>query len=186
MSDFLRLFGKTAVALAVLLHMGAVLAFSVPSDARDPLGRFLFGAVRPRIAPYVLVTSQWQEWNLFAPDPLRRIRSFTMEREEGTGWKTVAALGPDTFPWWRHATYAKLLPALLMKERLDYDVLRERFAQVLCHDLGVAPGSMVRLREHETVIPYVESHRDIAWWRSWRPSPVSTVIHVTHCNPSSL
>lgn len=186
MREFLELSGKTAVVLFVAFHMGAVLAFSLPADARDPISRSIRSALRPRIAPYMLVTSQWQEWNLFAPDPLRAVQSYSVDAEDGVRWKTVADIGPGTFPWWRHATYAKLLPAILKKERNDFDVFRERFLQMMCNDLGIPDGTLVRLRENEYVLPYLEGHEGNGWWESWEPADASTVIRTTNCHPSAL
>ncbi len=182
--EYFLLFGKTAVAVSVVLHMVAVLAFSIPSAATGPLVTYLRDTVNPRLAPYLLLTSQWQEWNLFAPDPQRQVRTFSVDAEDGVRWKTMASLGAGAFPWWRHATYAKLLPAALAKERLDYDVFRERFLQILCHDLGLAPNTMVRLRENTEIIPYTDTHQTDAWWDAQDGHFDSTVIHTTDCNAS--
>jgi len=186
MKEYLRLFGKTAVALFVLIHMGAVLVFSIPSEAKAPLAGYLRDTVRPRVAPYLLATSQWQEWNLFAPDPLRQVRGYEVDVESGVDWKTIAVVNPNSFPWWRHATYAKLLSAMLMKERNDYDVFRERFLQFICHDMGVAAGTMVRLRETMAVIPYTDVHQKAFWWSVWKAPTDSSVTHMSTCTDQYL
>lgn len=180
--EYFVLFGKTAVASAVVLHMAAVFAFSIPSAASGRLATYVRDTVNPQLGPYLLLTSQWQEWNLFAPDPLRQIRTFAVDAEDGVRWKTVASFEPGAFPWWRHATYAKLLPAALMKERLDYDVFRERFLQILCNDLGLPPNAMVRLRENMEIIPYADEHQPKTWWDSQEKNADTTVIHMTNCN----
>ncbi len=184
LKEYFVLFGKTAVAVSVVLHMAAVLAFSVPSAASGWPASFLRDTVNPQLGPYLLMTSQWQEWNLFAPDPQRQVRTFAVDAEDGVRWKTVASFGPGAFPWWRHATYAKLLPAALMKERLDYDVFRERFLQILCNDLGLAPNVMVRLRENMKMIPYTDTHQTDTWWDAQDTNADTTVIHITNCNAS--
>lgn len=182
MKEYLRLYGRTAVMVLVLLHMAAVLSFSVPSQARGAIAGFLRNTVRPELAGYLLATSQWQEWNLFAPDPQREVRTFAVDAESGVRWEPVASFEAGAFPWWRHATYAKLLPAVLMKERLDYDVFRERFLQILCDDMGIAPNTMIRLREESHLIPYTDEHRSDAWWDAMEPSSSSTVIHIATCD----
>ena len=182
MKEYLRLYGKTAVMVLVILHMAAVLSFSIPSQAQGAVAGFLRDRVRPELAGYLLATSQWQEWNLFAPDPQREVRTFAMDKESGLRWEPVASFEAGSFPWWRHATYAKLLPATLMKERLDYDVFRERFLQILCDDMDIAPHTMVRLREETKVTPYTDTHQSDAWWDAMEPASSSTIIHIATCD----
>lgn len=186
LKEYFVLCGKTAVALLVLFQMSAVAVFSIPSEATGTVARYLTEHLRPQVAPYVLMTSQWQEWNLFAPDPLRQVRGYEVEAEDGLGWKTIAAVNPNSFPWWRHGTYAKLMTSMLVKERYDYDVFRERFLQFLCHDMGVAPGTMVRLRETMSVIPYTDVHQDKAWWDGQAAAADSSVTHTSTCTDSAL
>jgi len=186
MKDFLVLFGQTSVILFVLWHMAAVLAFSIPTVQGDPVSAYVRDTLRPTVAPYLLLTSQWQQWDLFAPDPLRAVTTFAIDREDGARWKEVFEIEPGTFPWWRHATYAKLLPALLDKERNDFDVFRERFLQMMCADLDLPEGALVRMRENKYVIPYLEAHASADWWKQWKPVPESTVIRMTNCHPSSV
>ncbi len=130
----------------------------------------------------MMATSLWQEWNLFAPDPLRRVTTYEVDVEEGLNWKTVAVFGADSFPWWRNATYAKLLPGLLDAQRLDFDVFRERFLQLLCRNMGMENGTMVRLRESVWVIPYIEEHKDKKWWRAIHPPEETSLLRTSVCS----
>ena len=64
---------RLAVVGFVLWHAFAVLVYSVPRVAADPISTWTRRRLVPVVGPYMFLTSQWQLWNLFAPDPTRLV-----------------------------------------------------------------------------------------------------------------
>lgn len=183
MKEYLRTFAKTGIALFCIWHMAAIGAYSIPSDARDRFSTWMRGHVIPVVTPYVLQTSQWQQWNLFAPNPLRRIVFYRVDRQtDGGGWTEAAAINRTTYGTWRHAVRFKLLGQAL-EENTNCPELAERAAQVLCRELGFAPGERMRIWHDVTIVPYVHPSPSRAWWNSWTPQFNATLAIETTCLP---
>lgn len=170
MSEYLRSFAKTAIALFCVWHMAAIGIYSIPGDSQATVATWLRNNALPRVSHYVLLSSQWQQWNLFAPNPLRRIVFYRVERLGGDGqWTTVARLDRWYYPAWRHAVRFKLLGQAL-EENTGRPQLAERAAQVFCREMDFAPGDAVRIWHEVAIIPYVHPSPSKAWWDSWEPT----------------
>ena len=96
-----------------LWHAFAVLAFSVPRVARDPVSAWARGGLLPIVAPYMFITSQWQLWDLFAPDPPRLVAAYRTEVGSQDGWRELTTVRPGTFSIWRHNARFQLMRNLL-------------------------------------------------------------------------
>lgn len=181
MKHALRLIGQTAVILFVLWHSYAVAVYTVPRDARDPLSRWIIAELIPDVTPYMLQTSQWQLWNLFSPDPLRRVTFYHVQRREGTAWTEVDTIDPERYSVWRHATRFKMMGNLLDENAENREPLAHRFLHLTCDEHGLAPGTDVRLVYEFYVIPYHTVRQSRAWWDAWKPGPLRYVGFATAC-----
>ncbi len=183
MKEYLRTFAKAAIAVFCVWHVAAVGLYSIPGDAKDPVATFLRAHATPRVTPYVLVTSQWQQWNLFAPNPLRRIIFYRVEKQNAVGdWSYVASINDHTYSYWRHSVHFKLLGQAI-EENSTKPELVERAAQVLCKEYGIVPGTRMRVWHEVTVVPYVSPPPGVAWWNAWIPQFESNLAIETPCQP---
>src|SRR3989338_8562400 len=140
--EFFYILKRTVIILFCIYHMAAVGLFSIPMEdaAMQPLRQ----TVLPYIRPYLLVTSQWQQWNLFAPDPLRRVTEFAIEMRQGNTWVPYKIIHSKTIPWWRDDDELKLLRRLedggeKMKP------LQRRYLEMHCHEEDLPAATTLRL-----------------------------------------
>lgn len=183
MREYLRTLAKVGIALACVWHMAAIGVYSIPVDAKDPVARWFGERLRPAVIRYVLITSQWQQWNLFAPNPLRRMMFYRLDAADPSGaWTTVATIDDRAYGPWRHAVRFKLLGQAL-EEKTERPELAERAALVLCREHGVAPGTPVRVWHEIAVIPYVSRRTDPSWWAKWTPTFEPSLAIETTCKP---
>jgi hypothetical protein len=156
--------------------MMSVLIYSIPRDIKNPL--------LPIVSPYMWITSQWQLWNLFAPDPLRRVTAYEVDVRQGNIWQLLTTIDAQTYPWWRHAAQWKLIGNVL-----DPYAKREepakRFLQSLCAPFHVAAGTRLRVQYDTYVIPLITTPQSRAWWEQWQPKTESSVGIETTCPAAS-
>lgn len=163
----IRSAGKIAIVLFCVIHMAAVGAYAAPDYIPEPLK-----TARQKIvdvtSPYIFTTSQWQKWNLFSPDPLRRVVTFHIDRETKEGWEEIDVIGPDTVAWWHKATELKTIRRMEESEGgANLNALRERYILAYCKDF--ADGTKLRLRRLYYVIPHFETLPTIAQWHAFQP-----------------
>lgn len=183
MREYLRIFAKTSVALFFVWHVVAVGVYTIPGEAKDGPSRWIKENVVPRVAPYLLLTSQWQQWNLFSPNPLRRIVFYRIEKQNPYGeWAYVTSINADTYGIWRHAVRFKLLGQAL-EENTQRPELAERAAQVLCREFAFKPDTGIRIWHDLTIVPYQWPSPNKEWWDSWTPAFESSLAIETLCNP---
>lgn len=171
MRETLRLFGQTAVILFVLWHGYAIAVYSIPRDAKDAFSQWAIRERIPEVSPYVLQTSQWQLWNLFAPDPLRRVTFYHIETERDGTWTDIETIAPGRYSVWRHATRFKLMGNMLDEFADNRGSLAMRFLQLKCEEFELSPGTPIRVVYEYYVIPYHRKRESRAWWDAWRPQP---------------
>ncbi len=157
-------------------HMAAVGLYAIPTSVTDPGIKGMRDLALPLIRPYILLTSQWQQWNLFSPDPLRRVVNYHIEAQEHGTWKTVNIIAPQTLPWWRNA-YELKFTANLEDDTDSAKQLRGQYLLNQCALLGLAPGTPVQL----TFLYYVMPQTGGTWWRTFRPQWTRTVGATTSC-----
>lgn len=153
----------------VLWHAFAVAVYSTPREAQDPIGLWSRLDLIPIVTPYMLSTSQWQLWNLFSPDPLRRVTFYRVETQHEGVWKELVTYKPGSFSIWRHATQFKLYSNMLNEFEQNRAPLAGRFMHLLCAEKGVAAGTPIRLQYIYYVIPFHTQRETYAWWNAWQP-----------------
>ncbi len=121
---------RTRQALIVafcLWHMTAVALYVVPGALKtrwSPIGE-----IRSLTDPYVLMTSQWQQWNIFSPNPLRRVSTFRVESTvNGVVGPTI--VDSERLSIWRRAKELKVLYRL----EEEWASARETYLLSLCGD----------------------------------------------------
>lgn len=82
---------KTIIALFCVWHMTAIGIYSLYGVENVPVLSWL-DSKREYVRPYTLITSQWQRWNLFSPDPLRRVIQMSIEAEFNGKWQTMTVI----------------------------------------------------------------------------------------------
>ncbi len=125
-------------------HMFAVAAYLLPSNDDSP-----FNAVRRFSVPYVLGLSQWQQWNIFSPNPLQRLSVYRVERRIGDRWETAMIMDFHRLPWYARAKELKVLGRL----QDDWKALLPYYLSSLCSRIPGGSGTEVRLYVQTTVLP---------------------------------
>lgn len=162
---------KLLIIAFCIWHSAAVALFSIPTEAVDPVSTPLKEYAKPIVRPYMLATSQWQLWNLFSPDPLRRVTFHGIEIQDGEKWRMVANMAPNALPWWRDSDELKLLRNLedTVNEGAQF---RERYLQMFCEEHRLPSGLPIRLATIQTVID-LPPDSSIAFWKTqllhWSP-----------------
>lgn len=185
MKEYLRLFAKTGIALFCVGHMIAVGLYALPTDARDPVTRWMTRTLRGHVVPYMLITSQWQQWNLFAPNPLRRIVFYRIETrnadDDDDAWSYVTSINASTYGRWRHAVRFKLLGQVL-EEQTNRPEIAARAARILCREVALQPDAMIRIWHDIAIVPSLYPSPSKAWWNTWTPHFERSLAIDTSCS----
>jgi len=129
---------------------------------------------------YVLQLSQWQKWDIFSPNPLRRVSDYAIERDAGDRWETEKVLTFDSLPWWKRAKELKVLGRL---EEDRWLPLTEPFLRTYCKELPKASGKRIRLVAHSIVLPF-RLHELRMVGTTFIP-PTSTILGTASCPRST-
>jgi len=154
------------IALFVLWHGFAIGTYTIPLDAHDPFSEGFRRTFLPLVRPYILLTSQWQQWNLFAPDPLRSVVTYEVQKRTALGWETLEKIEPGTYPWWRHAAQFKVFERILEARSEKKEPLRRHFVSQYCTD-GMQ-GTVLRLLYRTYVIPKLQRPVPSSFWHTWK------------------
>lgn len=148
--------------------MLAVAVYAFPRAYKDnPVLNFLRHHFNDSIRPYVLVTSQWQSWPLFAPDPTRRVtRMYVEYNKPDEDWEMVEGMDYESIAWWRHAKEVKLIERITDEERID---IRKRYLQLECERKGITKQLILRSKYRYYIIPTHKIQMPVQWWREWEP-----------------
>lgn len=122
---------KAIVITFISLHALAIGIGSIPSGAKDPLSRGVRMFFEPVTNLYLNATGQWQNWNLFAPDPARNNLTFEIDLTEGGIKKGTVALTPQGIPWIRRTALLKIMRQI-WNEGEAYTTVRTTFLHSLC------------------------------------------------------
>ena len=161
----LRGFGKLCIAAFCLWHMTAIGIYSLFNVEQYPILKWL-DSKREHVRPYILVTSQWQRWNLFSPDPLRRVIEMDFEVYKEGRWQVVRTLNEHGVSYWQRA------PELKIMRRMEQDSmqeLRKRYIADICRTEQFPPGTPMRITKIWHVIPRHEKTESVSWWYDWKP-----------------
>ncbi len=146
--------------------MSAVVAFSIDTNWSIPPLTIFKNVVNPWTRPYILLTGQWQQWNLFSPDPLRRISQYRVDQSINETWHTVLAIDAS-LPYPRRAGMTKTLRRI--EDRGSNDALTQRFLALVCRDKGIPEGMKVRLQRRYSVLPKPSEPLSMQQWREYTP-----------------
>ncbi len=172
---------QAAIVAFSIWHMFCVLVFSLPREAQDPVSRWSRTHLVPLTTPYMWMTSQWQLWNLFAPEPMRRVTYYTVDRFDQGTWKHIVTLNPSSFPWWRRHTQYKLFVNAVEEWNKTNRPVGERVIQQVCVTEKLPPHTALRLTYTYTIIPQIMKPETSAWWNVWRPEWFSHTAFITRC-----
>ncbi len=161
--------------------MFAVTVFSVPRDANDSFSMNVRSVLLPVVTPYMYITSQWQLWNIFAPDPLRRITLYRIEEETADGWNVVDTIKPGSYSWWRHATYFKYAENALGETSDPTHALQVAFLRRECALLKIAPDAVLRFSLYQSILPVPPHPGSMEFWDTWTPEWEQSIQAETSC-----
>ena len=116
--------------------------------------------------PYVLSTSQWQRWNLFSPDPLRRVVEMDIEQNINGRWVTVHTINEKNLGWWQKAPELKIMRRMEDDDKLP---LRRQYVQDYCRTHALETGTHMRLRKRWFIIPKHATAASASQWNAWQP-----------------
>ena len=128
-----------------LWHMFAVACFIIPLSYPGGMG-VIGQRLHEFSAPYVLSFSQWQQWNLFAPDPIRRVSQYTIDRDADGVWTPTQLIDPTTRPFYEYAKLMKVLGRL----ETSHSSLVQPFLRFQCAE---TEAKKLRLRIDSFVLP---------------------------------
>ncbi len=174
---------RLLIALFVLWHAFAVAIYSIPRDARDPFATLGMRTLLPIVTPYMLVTSQWQLWNVFAPDPQRRVTFYHIQVQREGRWERLLTLNDDTYSLWRHATQFKMLGNVLVEHNKSKEPLTQSYLQYICRQHGIPTGTPILLAYEYYLLPYHQKPRGATWWKQWEPQRETYAGLTTTCQP---
>ena len=155
---------KTCIAFFCLWHAVAIAVYTIPVDATGALVDAARTYVRPAVEPYLLLTSQWQMWELFSPNPIRRVTRYRIDiRMKDGEWRTLRTLEPATAPVWRSDEYSYV-------QRLEDDgdafaELWTRYARSTCAPLGLREGTPVRIVVEYLILPEKPTNGQWSFWQ---------------------
>jgi len=175
------LLGKVLLVPFLLWHMFAVAIYSIPRDAKDVFSQWSRIDLLPAVTPYMYATSQWQLWNIFSPDPLRRVTAYRIEIQKDGLWQHLLIVDPSAFSLFRHATQMKLMGNILDEFRDNRAPLAGRYLSLLCAEYQIASDTPIHLIYDVYVLPLLDTPHTVTWWRQWEPEPFSTLGFTTTC-----
>lgn len=159
-----RVLIQFGIALFFFWHSFAIAVYSLPDTVEHPKILRYHDTAMKVVRPYMLMTSQWQQWNLFSPDPLRNVTQYKVETYTEGRWIEEFMIAPNDMPVGKRSSELKMLRRL--HEKSQYDDLLERYAQMMCDEVLAAPGDIVRITEQSAIIPKDLSPASFSTWKS--------------------
>lgn len=132
-----------------VFHIAAITLYALPDVDPGFASAQVRQAFLPLIQPYLFTTSQWQQWNLFSPDPTQRVTNYTVEARTGPAWTEIALIAPDALPRWRMADEMKLIGTL---ESNSHRALRVPYLEQYCSTLRLPTRTPLRMLSHFAII----------------------------------
>lgn len=158
---------RVLIVLFVTWHMAAIGIYTLPDrDKREWVQAIRLGA-EPYIQPYLLLTSQWQNWGLFSQGSLTRVVTSRIDVWKDDQWVPVRDLSFDALPWWKNQAETSLLRSLEDTNRWP---ARERYLQQQCIELRLASGTYLHFAYPFYDPPMPERTVNNEWWGTWEPA----------------
>ena len=121
------------IVIFCLWHMAAVALFVITI----PMGTFFGTAIakgKSLTQPYVYSLSQWQYWNIFAPDPLQRSSTYRIDvLQSDNTWQSVRMIDYGSLTWFERAKEFKILENL----EENWQVLVPSYLETFCDLLAL-------------------------------------------------
>lgn len=161
---------EVCIMLFCVFHVWSVFSFSAPSSLMKtvPLVQKVRDMTSYYVDPYLRLTSQWQSWNLFAPNPLRRVVNFSIIRTDGPTPLLVEDISPESLEWYRASVELKTVRRLEKKSK-DQIALREAYLQDACRRYQLDTSATLQLMISRHIVPHHTETKSFWWWRDWQP-----------------
>ncbi len=160
---------KACISAFCLWHMAAVGLYLLPDNLPWPTP-----TLKNITKPYMLFFSQWQEWGMFSPNPLRVVPQYSVELDELNSHEVLLRLFPEHLPWWRRAKELKILEHQNM-----WDVFGPLYLHSLCLELPNAANHQIRLVRNSYVLPL--DLKDLEKFAASSPVMAKEITASTHC-----
>ncbi len=172
---------KILIGVFFFWHALAISTFAIPMTDSVVL-QTLRSTLIPPFVPYVLSLSQWQQWNLFSPDPLQRVAIYHLDAQLPTGeWTVDTMLRPNDYEWWRRSTHFKMFMNLFEPGDMHNPQVIDRLLQMHCAGRRLSSGTRLRLMMKYYLIQPPTSFIAAAKPQPWPPSTEDELIAVTVC-----
>ncbi len=131
-----------------LWHSAAIALYLLPTITIPLIGPVI-GEAKAVTKPYVLSLSQWQSWDIFSPDPLRRSSVYRIEQNNHGKWTPVKSISYDSIGPLQRAKEIKIL------ERLEdnWQRLIPSYLRQMCTEIRQSEGSALRLVARSQILP---------------------------------
>lgn len=157
---------RIAIILFCLFHMTAVATYSINEGWKIAPLTFAKKHIVPWTRGYMLITSQWQQWNLFSPDPLRRVSRYRVQTLEGNEWQETPWLN-EGISRFRRAGVTKTLRRL--EEQGPDSPRTQQFLLIACRERALPPRTPIRLQRMYHILPKPERPLTVAEWKTYVP-----------------
>lgn len=161
--------------------MFAVAVYSTPRDSKSDIAKLAKAKLIPLVTPYMYTTSQWQLWDIFSPDPMRRVTSYRIDVRESEDWRELVTFAPDGYSFFRHAIRIKMTGNLLNEFDDNRAPFAGRFMHLLCSEYNLSSGTPIRLVYEVYVLPYLTEPQTAAWWATWQPDITERIGFTSTC-----
>ena len=169
---------QAAIIAFCVWHMAAVALYSIPDRATADVFVWLRDNVNPILTPYLLATSQWQNWGMFSERSVSRVVTHNVEVWRDGKWRPLAYLAFVDLPWWENEPETDLLRSI---ESDGMRPIRERYLLEICSQRSLPAGSYIRFSYRYFDMPLVDDRpltlqEWMAWYPEWQTSPDNAVV----------
>lgn len=170
---------KTLIGAFCIWHIAAIFSYSIYHVESVPVLQWISDQ-RHTFRPYILTTSQWQRWNLFSPDPLRRVIEMDIDQYINEQWAKVHTVNEHNVGWWQRAPELKTMRRMESDNKLP---LRKRYIEDYCRIHDIPEGTRMRMRKRWFVIPKHTKTQSKEWWNVWEPNWNEKIDFEVPCPP---
>lgn len=166
------------IMLFVVGHMAAIGLYAIPYRAYDPVSRWILKNIRPKLEPYLLLTSQWQQWNPAAPDPGSRVTFFVVEQRQADGpWEHLTTLSPKSISWHRRFPEFRIASDMMT----SHAIVQQHYLRLYCQQFQLAPHTQLQALYQWYDLPTDPAILSFQRWDSWAPQWHSQTAYGTVC-----
>ena len=173
--------GTIAIVLFCLWHMAAILINARPTNVEQLNILTLLARQEPYVRPYILLTSQWQHWNIFAQSTSLAMTETHIEKLSDGEWSTVRIIDRTHPGLFRHSPENVSINHLMND---GVEALKEPYLQDVCRTEHLQTGTQVRIRKRFAFFPSHAGQQSIGWWRAWQPAWSEMIVANSSCKSS--